>query len=206
MFDPKGLRDRYAALERWDGDWIAFWTVTVPRDSEGREKHVAHNGDMEWDLNADTASVGNVLEVASATNSFSQISIHSQSSISSLEVTGKAAVSGPRTKSEDKAMKKQAKVDQKLHDKELKSLAKADRNHCKSDLKGLMKQLNTQSPHHFVLRPSSAQRWEQIKIHGAKDEVEAHCSLFLRDVNLEYDGFIRRVAEVTKGWIDKLTT
>ncbi|KAF8513260.1 hypothetical protein BU17DRAFT_77225 [Hysterangium stoloniferum] len=43
--------------------------------------------------------------------------------------------------------------------------------------------------------------WESVRIHGAKDEVEAHCGLFVRNLNWEYDAFVKRTADVVKGWV-----
>ena len=210
IFDLKELRSRYAALERWHGDWIVFWTETVPPGGKDHEMPAKHNDDEGWDLgreNKDNASVGSLLEIASVTDSFSSSSFFhdSHSSTSSLDVAVEAHVSGPVPKSNGEAVKTQTKQDQTVHDEDFESFVKKEGNHCKVDFKGLKKYRHSHSPHHFVLRPKLTEHWEQVKVHGAKDEVEAHLGLFMRDVNQEYDQFLQRAAKVIKGWVDNLT-
>ncbi|GJJ14819.1 hypothetical protein Clacol_009087 [Clathrus columnatus] len=55
--------------------------------------------------------------------------------------------------------------------------------------------------HHFVVTPREKSNWERIVIHGAKDEVQAHIGLFRRDLNWEYDAFVKRAAYVLSRWI-----
>jgi len=61
-----------------------------------------------------------------------------------------------------------------------------------------------EKPHHFVVTPHRKDRWEAVEIRGAKDEVEAHCGLFIKDLNLEYDDFVKRVAVTVTEWAEKL--
>lgn len=35
--------------------------------------------------------------------------------------------------------------------------------------------------------------WEKVIIRGVEDEVAAHCGIFIREQNLDYDGFLGRV-------------
>ena len=63
--------------------------------------------------------------------------------------------------------------------------------------------------HHFVVLPSGlgevlggANRWENVLIKGAEDEVAAHCGMFIRDRNLDYDGLVERVGRRILGWCE----
>lgn len=218
MFDPKGLRDRYAALEQWHGTWVAFWTETAPFDKVKGEMEVWKKGEIEEQvLRQEEATIlspdsEDHTEAASPAGPLLyQIDQHSLSTISSLDLRVDPAVSGPMTKQEEKAIKKQAKVDKKERDRKSSSLGEGDRSHTEAELTASQKHQKSQSPHHFVVRPfrepsGFKHRWQQVKIRGAKDEVEAHCGLFIRDINLEYDHFVQRVAEITKGWVDNLVT
>ena len=55
---------------------------------------------------------------------------------------------------------------------------------------------------HFVVRPSrtGAEKWELVTIEGVNDEVAAHCGLFIRGQNLDYDGLIGRVGQKIVDW------
>jgi len=59
--------------------------------------------------------------------------------------------------------------------------------------------------HHFITLPSTKSlcfwRWEKVQIGGVKDEVGAHCGVFIRGKNLEYDQFVERVAERVYSWV-----
>ena len=51
------------------------------------------------------------------------------------------------------------------------------------------------------LEPSTVANWERVRILGAGDEVQAHCGLFIRDMNTEYDALVERVARKLEGWV-----
>ena len=62
------------------------------------------------------------------------------------------------------------------------------------------------SAHHFitlpgVLYPRKRKHWLKVRIAGVDDEVAAHCGLFIRSQNLEYDMFVERVGNVVKSWV-----
>ena len=207
IFDPKGLRDRYAALERWPGRWVAFWTETVPHDKEAHETQRQETAALEVGVRADTqggsSSPERIAEVVSTMSLSSQLTQSSLSISPSFELEADTPLSGSMTEAEDKSAHRQAMNEPKKHDKELK----ADQRHREAGLKAMQKERKPNSPHHFVVRPfrepsGMKHRWEKVKIRGAKDEVEAHCGLFIRDINPAYDDFVRRVAEIAKEWVD----
>lgn len=63
-----------------------------------------------------------------------------------------------------------------------------------------------QAAHHFItlpgkLHPRCKKHWLKVRIAGVQDEVAAHCGLFIRSQNLEYERFVERVGDVVKAWI-----
>lgn len=65
--------------------------------------------------------------------------------------------------------------------------------------------------HHFVVLPTGlgevlggASKWEKVLIEGAEDEVAAHCGLFIRDRNLDYEGLVERIGKRIFGWCEGL--
>jgi hypothetical protein len=68
------------------------------------------------------------------------------------------------------------------------------------------------TPQHFITLPNSRpafklgtpenrKRWLKVEIAGVDDEVAAHLGLFIRDHNLEYDRFVRRVGKLIQSWV-----
>ncbi|KAK0447206.1 hypothetical protein EV421DRAFT_1789338 [Armillaria borealis] len=97
---------------------------------------------------------------------------------------------GPRTASETKAAKKD-------DEKRKKKLKKQREKEAK---KGKVAR-------HFVVLPTGlgqilggGEKWENVLIEGVKDEVGAHCGLFIRGQNLDYDGLVDRVSRKIVGW------
>ncbi|KAK0205601.1 hypothetical protein DFS33DRAFT_1258487 [Desarmillaria ectypa] len=97
---------------------------------------------------------------------------------------------GPRTASETKAAKKD-------NEKHLKKLKKQREKEAKKGKVG----------RHFIVLPTGlgqvlggGEKWEEVRIGGVKDEVGAHCGLFIRGQNLDYDGLVDRVSRKILGW------
>ncbi|KAF9021486.1 hypothetical protein BDZ89DRAFT_991189 [Hymenopellis radicata] len=60
---------------------------------------------------------------------------------------------------------------------------------------------------HFIVLPTGlgkvlggGDKWEKVLVQGVKDEVGAHCGLFIRGQNLEYDAFVERVGNRVIAW------
>ncbi|KAK0460587.1 uncharacterized protein EV420DRAFT_1533068 [Desarmillaria tabescens] len=99
-------------------------------------------------------------------------------------------VLGPRTASETKLAKKD-------NEKHLKKLKKQREKEAKKGKVG----------RHFIVLPTGlgkvlggGEKWEKVLIGGVKDEVGAHCGLFIRGQNLDYDGLVDRVSRKILGW------
>lgn len=94
--------------------------------------------------------------------------------------------------------KKQQTEREKALEKEQKALTK--------EQKALTKE---QKPRHFVVLPTGlgqilggGERWESVPIAGVEDEVAAHCGLFIRGQNLDYDGLVARVGRKVMDWCE----
>lgn len=88
---------------------------------------------------------------------------------------------------------KQAKREEKERQKALEAAEKRSREADKVD-----------SPHHFIVLPRKGtdQQWICVPVAGADSEVTAHCGLFFRDENLEYDRFMEDVGKVVRSFWD----
>ncbi|CCO31087.1 hypothetical protein BN14_05121 [Rhizoctonia solani AG-1 IB] len=109
----------------------------------------------------------------------------------SLEKEEKAA-----RKEEERKVKeaeRQAKKEAKERQKALDAAAKRARDADKID-----------SPHHFVVLPRKGtdQNWICIPVAGADSEVTAHCGLFFREENYEYDRMVTDVGNIVRGFWD----
>ncbi|KAL1711139.1 hypothetical protein EV121DRAFT_191282 [Schizophyllum commune] len=110
-----------------------------------------------------------------------------------------------RQKEEQEQEKERAKREKELtkqREAEQKELAKRD----KSGKEGKQRDKS----YHFVVLPTGlgqilggAEHWESVPIAGVDDEVAAHCGLFIRGQNLDYDGLVERVGRKVLEICDK---
>jgi hypothetical protein len=85
------------------------------------------------------------------------------------------------------------------------------RKQSEADVRNEGRKKKVKSGQHFVVLPTAlgevlggAGKWEKVLIEGANDEVAAHCGLFIRDRNLDYEGLVERVGSRIFGWCEKL--
>ncbi|KAL1679151.1 hypothetical protein EV122DRAFT_210561 [Schizophyllum commune] len=110
-----------------------------------------------------------------------------------------------RQKEEQEQEKERAKREKELtkqREAEQKELAKRD----KSGKEGKQRDKS----YHFVVLPTGlgqilggAEHWESVPIAGVDNEVAAHCGLFIRGQNLDYDGLVERVGRKVLEICDK---
>ncbi|KAG9125950.1 hypothetical protein FRC07_005477 [Ceratobasidium sp. 392] len=127
---------------------------------------------------------------------------------------------------EDKAAlkekEKQLKADQKARDKEVKAARKEEERQAKEAAKQAKREAKERqksleaaakrardadkvdSPHHFIVLPRKGtdQQWICVPVAGAESEVTAHCGLFFKEENLEYDRLVSDVGNVVRGFWD----
>ena len=92
--------------------------------------------------------------------------------------------------------------------KQQKEVAKREQRE-KSGKQG-EKESKRDKSYHFVVLPTGlgqilggAEHWESVPIAGVDDEVAAHCGLFIRGQNLDYDGLLERVGRKVLEICDK---
>ncbi|KZT38422.1 hypothetical protein SISSUDRAFT_1046968 [Sistotremastrum suecicum HHB10207 ss-3] len=174
MFDPKGLMERYQKLEKWNGKWLNFWTRTIVHDHSGED-----NPSKESSEESDIESAASVGTDSKDDGSHLQVRpeiVHQESSSS---VTSTAS--------------SQQSIEHGHH----------RHHHLVNEEKCRVVNCRTH-PRHFIVLPFTNSkyysRWQLVEIAGVDDEVQAHCGIFIRTQNLDYEAFVERVGKVIIGW------
>ncbi|KAJ7595013.1 hypothetical protein C8J56DRAFT_1123754, partial [Mycena floridula] len=101
--------------------------------------------------------------------------------------------------SDSKALKERAK--------QIKSLEKQQKKEAKQH----KEKTKVRKGKHFIVLPTGlgqvlggGEKWEKVFVRGVEDEVAAHCGLFIRGKNPEYDALIERVGQKILGWVEQL--
>ncbi|KAJ7023472.1 hypothetical protein C8F04DRAFT_182169 [Mycena alexandri] len=193
MFDPSGLKERYARLVAWpDGLWTNYWTQTPPRvPKDGAEKKLDRAAE-EADNNVALLQTG--MTSMSTVESYATAETSLSPTLSSFS---------PSTASAAKAEEKERRALEKSRAKELKKIQKQRAKEEKAQ-KG-------RPGHHFIVLPTGlgqilggGDKWENVIIRGVEDEVAAHTGLFIRGQNLDYEGLVERVGRRVLGWCEVL--
>lgn len=172
MFDPSGLKTRYTRLVAWESDG-GLWANywTHTVQHTSDEPSVTSDSTSSFLDNDEALRVNGMLPSAAASDY-------------SLPPTPSSSSAQSSSGSEDKHS------DDSLH--KHRTLRKN-----KKEYRG----------RHFVVLPhglgnflGGMNKWEKVPIAGVEDEVDAHTSIFMPQKNLEYDAFVRRVAEKVLGW------
>jgi hypothetical protein len=230
MFDPSGLKDRYSQLVGWQGGlWVNYWTQTAPRPAVKGEDVPEVDSDalMEKQDIADNdvalleSGITNDVP-ASGPSTPSQPAADTSPPSTPLSAPPSPLIHTARTKSEaaaaDKAERKAVKDQEKAQkqaektrDKELKKERKQREAEAKSASKAEKDKNKIKAGHHFIVLPTGlgqvlggGGKWEKVLIEGVEDEVAAHCGLFIRGQNLDYDGLVERVGNKVLGWCEGL--
>ncbi|KAJ7672380.1 hypothetical protein DFH06DRAFT_91764 [Mycena polygramma] len=253
MFDPSGLKVRYARLVAWPGGlWVNYWTQTparVPVQEDGgaeqrleREEEVADNDVALLQMGMASATVGSPSAPSAAEQWLEQEAEEpdndvallqkgmanlspvdssstspSTSPIASSLVSSATSQSSVITASDPKAAKKAEKERralEKVRDKEAKELEKARTKEMKRLEKQRAKAEKSakgKPGHHFIVLPTGlgqilggGDKWEKVVIEGCDDEVAAHCGLFIRGQNMDYEGLVERVGRRVLGWCETI--
>jgi len=203
MFDVPGLKERYARLVRWDGLWVNYWTETLPGKKVDGTAVVETDSEKETyeerDRNNDAALLENGMAGPSTSMSFSDATSEAPSEIPDTPTVepDKAAL---------KAERKAAEKAEKARLKEEKNVEKALKKNREAEMK-VKKAIIP--PRHFIVLPTGLGRvlggsdnWESVIVGGVQDEVAAHCGLFIRGQNLDYDGFVERIGHRVLAWCE----
>ena len=177
MFDPLGLKTRYAHLVEWQGGlWINYWTQTVPRhvqnqSASGEGSHITmQTSTTESLLDNDNALLVNGI-------------------ISSSDVDEHTTSEGAMSQTTPQDIEKQIRqAEKKAKHKDKKEKGK----HFIVLPRGLGHVLG------------GVDRWERVIIGGVGDEVSAHTGLFKPDQNLGYEDLVERVESRILRWCEDL--
>ena len=175
LLDPVGIRERYKALEAWEGHWVNIWTE-VPAKGKDRGLGGTAKAWEEEDKYVRGALPSNTADVLH----FANAEKHASDSESRSRAKARKAAG--------KALRKERKKERKPGS----SSARPARHFIVlPDVEGK----RTESR-----RYGSLERWERFPILNVADEVEAHCGLFIRSKNPMYEKLVERVADVILDW------
>ncbi|CAK5283448.1 unnamed protein product [Mycena citricolor] len=175
MFDPVGLKTRYARLVGWPGGmWVNYWTE-VPKnhakkdaleeDSDARAELELVQNAMNGHASTDTLAPMSPSLSPSASGRTSRCPTPTASSTSLTSATPPLTPEKPR---------------------------KPKHHHfivLPAGVVGLL---------------GGSEKWEKVPIGGVSDEVAGHCGLFIRGQNLDYDGLVQRVGARILDWCEVL--
>ena len=205
MFDPLGLKTRYAHLVEWRGGlWVNYWTQTVPRHvqnnqlASGQGSHITMQTSTEMLLDNDSAllvndmvssGVGDKHTAPEGTNEDEDELSQSSNSLSHSPSSQSLGTATSQTTPQDIAKQTKQTGKSKLNEKN------------KQEKKGK----------HFIVLPKGLglalggiEKWERVIIGGVDDEVSAHTGLFKPDQNLGYEDLVERVEARILGWCESL--
>ncbi|KDR72511.1 hypothetical protein GALMADRAFT_252627 [Galerina marginata CBS 339.88] len=239
MFDPPGLKARYSRLVEWEtegGMWVNYWTTTVPPAEDSHHHAVETSSDIRKStenerLDNDQALLmngilitpnGDPSHLTDSSKKSTSPTTNSQEDDTPEATPADDAHFGPPTKSEAKAVQKEAnkqlKEEQKVV-KEAEKQKKREEKQVKQEEKAQAKALQQQEKkakkskieRHFVVLPNGLgqvlggmEKWENVPIAGVEDEVNAHTGLFIPKQNLDYEGLVDRVSNTVLGWCERL--
>ena len=178
MFDPLGLKTRYAHLVEWQGGlWVNYWTQTLPRlvqnlPASGQGSHITmQTSTTESLLDNDNALLVNGIISSDVDEHTAPEGTMSQTT--PQDIAAKQTKQGGKSKLKEKNKQEKGK-------------------HFIVLPKGLG----------LVL--GGIDKWEQVIIGGVEDEVSAHTGLFRPDQNLGYEDLVERVKTRILGWCENL--
>jgi hypothetical protein len=175
MFDPLGLKTRYADLVEWQGGlWVNYWTQTIPR-------HPQNQPASGQGSTTQTSTTESLLDNDKA------LLLNGIISSGDDEHTGPEGTMSQTTPQDIEKQIKQAEK-KKLKEKNKQEKGK----HFIVLPRGLGHVLG------------GVDKWERVIIGGVEDEVSAHTGLFKPDQNLGYEDLVERVEARILGWCEDL--
>lgn len=182
MFDPLGLRTRYAHLVEWQGGlWVNYWTQTVPRQIQNQPAS-GEGSHITAQISAQTSTTESLLDNDNA--------LFVNGIIPSGAGDEHAAPEGTMSQTTPQDIEKQ--------------MQQAEKNKLKEKNK-------KENGKHFIVLPrglghvlGGVDKWERVIIGGVVDEVSAHTGLFKPDQNLGYEDLVGRVEARILGWCEDL--
>lgn len=218
MFDPSGLKSRYSLLVAWQGGlWVNYWTQTVPKQPTEGEVDPITNELLKQREVVDNdaallhAGVAPVIEESreSVSSIPNQPSTSPSPPIYSVPTKSQAEEATKAERQAIKSLEKERKQAEKSREKTLKKEQKQREASVKNARKAEQVKNKVTPGRHFIVLPTGlgqvlggGEKWEKVLIGGVDDEVAAHCGLFIRGQNLDYDGLVSRVGNKIMGWCE----
>ncbi|KAG8694608.1 hypothetical protein FRC09_009743 [Ceratobasidium sp. 395] len=139
--------------------------------------------------------------------------LQQQMSVEGISKEDKAALKEKekQLRAEQKSREKDVKAARKEEERQAKETAKQEKRKAKERQKSLEAAAKrardadkVDSPHHFIVLPRKGtdQQWICVPVAGADSEVTAHCGIFFREENFEYDRLVSDVGNVVRGFWD----
>ncbi|KAH8109003.1 hypothetical protein DFH11DRAFT_979510 [Phellopilus nigrolimitatus] len=185
MFDPAGLTSRYQLLERWDGRWVNVWTQTV---ATGKEEEAGEGEEKEGEEDGKEGVHPETDALPSNTADLAQFA-EPDATPASERAQAKAR------KDAEKALRKQRAQERKRG-----GVRPARHFIVLPHARAAPADARPPLLHHF----GSRDKWVGVTIKGVEDEVAAHCGLFIRSQNVDYDQLVERVGGIVEGWCQEL--
>jgi hypothetical protein len=208
MFDPLGLKTRYAHLVEWQGGlWVNYWTQTVPLHVQNQQPASSEQGShitmqtssMETLLDNDNALLVNGI-VSSGVGDEHTAAPEGTNEDDLPQSSNSLLLPSPSSQSlETSAMSQTTSQD-------IAKQAKEAGKSPKPEEKTKQKKGN-----HFIVLPKGlgvvlggTDKWERVLMGGVEDEVSAHTGLFKPNQNLGYEDLVERVEARILGWCENL--
>jgi hypothetical protein len=180
MFDPLGLKTRYAHLVEWQGGlWVNYYTQTIPRHRQNQS--ASGEGSR---ITTQTSTTESLLDNDNALLANGMISSGAGDEHTAPEGTTSQAT--PQPEDVEKQIKEAEKTKVKEKNKQEKG------KHFIVLPRGLGNVLG------------GVDKWERVIIGGVEDEVSAHTGLFKSDQNPGYEDLLERVEARILGWCENL--
>ena len=180
MFDPLGLKSRYAHLAKWQGGlWVNYWTQTVPRPVQNQPPSGQSSHIPMQTVTSREGLLDNDNDNALLVNGIISSGIGDGSPSSSSE---------PTSQETPQDIAKQAEKPKEKN---------------KQEKPGVGRHFIV-LPRGLGIALGGIDKWEQVLIGGVEDEVSAHTGLFKPDKNLDYEGLLERVQARILDWCETL--
>ncbi|KAF8324251.1 uncharacterized protein EI90DRAFT_3019622 [Cantharellus anzutake] len=218
VIDREGLNERFTALTKWGGDWVHFYTHTVPEGDEGTKCSITssfrslksfelpHIGGLKLETqpfhpehHAGSAAEGSALEF----DLFKAAAAKAKAKMEAL--SAKKNRSGQTHLEVPSPERWPSEESTQFSDVSQRSTSPTPSTRSSSSQLSLSRppsialdELPPKQPrkhlHRFIVLPLAlTPQWQSVPIAGVDNEVAAHTGIFFRHQNLEYDSFVPRV-------------
>lgn len=207
MFEPRELIQRYKVLEEWNMPWVNYWTVTIERTvmedpMDEKPTHVDSSG-KDFSRVESPVPVGNYASIGELYEDLESAGRGEPSDRTGSSQISHSSDASEHLKPPDGFVRTSSNSSQQSIEQG------KDSKHDTGDSGRSAPKPKVTKPHHFITTPShhlharSVDKWEKVPVRGVKDEVAAHCGIFILSQNLDYTEFVENVATKVIGWVPR---